>query len=98
MSNSENLNETSTAESTVGRVEELLAANAALEIQLKDQLLSAERRRKELTTLYEELDATRKERDRLKRLYSDIQSSLSFRVGRLITCIPRKIRDMFSGH
>lgn len=102
---------TQTAETSDPRVAELLAANAALEIQLKDQLLSAERRREELAGLYEELNATKaalsatkKDRDKqkkkaskLQRQVSNIQASLSFRIGRAITWLPRKIRALFSG-
>ena len=51
----------------------------------------------EKNSLYNEKKELIKERDYIKQNYINITNSLSFKLGRLLTWIPRVIRDFFKG-
>lgn len=59
------------------------------ELENKNKSLEAENAR-----LHELLDMVKAERDRARYEIGETRKSISFRVGRIVTFIPRKLRGM----
>ena len=64
-------------------------------VQLNKVLLS--KTKKESDTLRHELEKQKKRADTLQYALDCVHNSVSFRIGRSITCLPRKLRDLYAG-
>ena len=58
---------------------------------------SANMSRSAIQLINNQVKALTEERDEYKEYYNDMKNSVSFRVGRAMTYIPRKLRDVFFG-
>lgn len=78
-----------------GKTKELNRSIAALEADNKDLKKDLDKSKEDISRLNKKADDLKVQKDSLNKEIADIRGSVSFKIGRVLTFIPRKLKKMF---